>query len=561
LKKLKLSDEISRYVKIRDNRGFESEGKIYISKGKIPYVELTGTMSAEKVIETLICTDGSQNYTLHKTETYGEILYPSLIILGEYPSTKTSEITVSLSGVSDWLQVKNGFQIQSMEISKKTDFKDLEITVNESLKAHINYYCTITKNKELQTVIDEGVLLKIATSLELNLDEVTEKCHTICNLFSLLLGHPIDIDYIWIRKNNIQYPVYITSPKTAETPIKSYRECLYPFPGFITERNIWPTIFQSAFTPGIDQNTRFTNLWSRIPSLVRYTTLWEHLLLGYVSILDKHTESFAKKQSRKLSRTAFSAIKQSLKETLAKKSKELKIENNIIIKVVEKYIDAIKNTETPTFNERITAFLESIDPRITEIIGLSKEDFRSLKNLRDQIAHGTPVTTLEKNNITHEITLKNKLSLLLHYCISMDFGLTTEDFINSLGMTTHPVIRGAKINRDKIYKFDSTTTKIKLSKADYIHLSQSKYSFPVFNSAGSTHAIHKNASEITKEFGRHDSCNHICDFLSDILNIEKSRITYHSTIHITSEDNERTAHSCCIISNDPPITIKHHDAK
>lgn len=561
MKKLKLSDELSPNVKIRDNKGFESEGKLHISKGKIPYIELTGTMSGEKTLETLTCTDGSQNYTLHNTETYGDILYPSLIIIGEYPSTKTNEITVSLNGVSDWLQVKNGFQIQSMEIRKKIDFKDLEITIDESLKAHINYYCTISKNKELQTVIDEGVLLTIATSFELSLNEVSEKCHTLCNLFSLLLGHPLDIDYIWIRKNNIRYPVYIVGPTTAETSIKSYRECLYPFPGFITERNIWPTIFQAAFTPGTDQNARFNNLWSRIPSLVRYTTLWEYLLLGYVSILDKYTESFAKKQSLKLSRTEFSAIKQSLKETLTQKSKELQIEHNTVIKVVEKYIDAIKNTETPTFNERINAFTESIDPRITEIIGLTQEDFRSLKKLRDQIAHGTPVTTLEKNNITHEITLKNKLSLMIHYCISMDFGLTTEEFINSLGMTTHPVIRGAKINRDKIYKFDSKTTKIKLSKADYLHLSQSKYSFLVLSSADNAYAIHKDASEITKEFGRHGSWNHICDFLSDNLKIEKSKIKYHSTVHITSEDDERTVHSCCIISNDPPIAIKNHDAK
>lgn len=309
MKKFKLNEELSSKVKVSLYKDFETEGILYLSKEEAPYLELSKLAGAENHIEPLICTDDHETYTLYKAETYGSLLYPSLVIIGNYPFKDTSEIKIILSGISEWLQIKNGFQINNREISKKIDFEDIEIIISKSLKAHISYNCTIAKNENLQTTIDEYLSVTLSRPQEFDLADINDLCHKICNLFSLLLGHPIEVDSIWIKKNNNSYPAYIVAPTPMKNPIRTNRECLYPFPKFLTERNIWPTIFQTAFIPGTEQYDRFTNLWSRIPSLVRYSSLWEYLILGYVSILDKYTESFAKKESEKLPPRKFKELK------------------------------------------------------------------------------------------------------------------------------------------------------------------------------------------------------------------------------------------------------------
>lgn len=179
---------------------------------------------------------------------------------------------------------------------------------------------------------------------------------------------------------------------------------------------------------------------------------------------------------------------------------------------------------------------------------MTESDFKTLKTIRDQIAHGNPVKTLQGNNITHEMTLTDKLSLIIHYCISIDFGISTDEFIKSLGQTTHPASRGARINRDKIYKYDDSVLKIKIPAKDYQATNKANFPYIVFTSTGDEYHLDITASETTREFGTSGVSNHICDFLSETLNIKRSRIQYHSTIHVTSEENEKSIHGCCTVS-------------
>src|SRR5690606_7004217 len=70
--------------------------------------------------------------------------------------------------------------------------------------------------------------------------------------------------------------------------------------------------------------------------------------------------------------------------------------------------------------------------------------------LRNKIAHGRIPKTKFGENITHEHTLKRKLTILLFYWAFRDLGVSDKDFISFLGNWMHPMIREAELDRAEI---------------------------------------------------------------------------------------------------------------
>jgi hypothetical protein len=87
------------------------------------------------------------------------------------------------------------------------------------------------------------------------------------------------------------------------------------------------------------------------------------------------------------------------------------------------------------------------NPNIIEVLGFKDDDFRHLKQLRNTVAHGDEPKIQNEGNITYEVTVTNKIVLLLRYWAFIDMGFTHSEFIGFLGNWMYPITQQAQVNR------------------------------------------------------------------------------------------------------------------
>lgn len=464
--------------------GSSRDAKLIIKRNKLPTVDFDNLSLSElgnihlsnEEQESIECNSDTKHYRLIGCETNGDFIYPRYIVEGlEYEPAIGVEI--SLTGLSSWFDQCTKIKITDTELtmSLPDDKIDARVKIdNETYQINSNSYCDVENVEKKDYLVSGYTTIKIV-KIDGNISESSAESlsHDIRRLFSLLLGQPLSIEYVWLIVDSPlpRRPFYFGCPEHKEKPFESPIECII-HPSLIFERNIWNNIFNAYFSPPMKK--RFQTIWSRLPTLLAYNGIWEYELLGYVSILEAYSKQYADIKGKKLPKEKFGEVKKKLLRFIDETQQELLSEFPETMGSIKTGIDGIRNTNLPTFREKFKYLLSKTDDGIRGMINFSTEEFKAIKHIRDSAAHALPLKTRNERDISFEFELKYKLQVFLLYLVYKDFGFFPADYARCLKTTHCKYVINSKISEFKRDKLAGVTPFYVVSKDNFLKASKSK---------------------------------------------------------------------------------------
>lgn len=460
----KLSEDNEIRVRIK-LECFESEvqGTLRLLSSNLPKLEFDnlsgvgfGSVAlSEDEKECLECKSETVTYKLYKNESLADDIWPRYIVQKKGAEC-VQGVEILLTGLSEWIDQSTYFDITDSEIKKDRPQKVFDEIVKYDGKEYrisSNYNCSIKKKVDRDFIVSETTTVSIVNIQEdITLEEAESLSYKVKTLFSLLLVAPLSIVNVWVidkdGKNKSSF--YFSTISQSKPPFRNTIDCLI-HPYRISNDIGWSTIFENYFSD--EKENTFKNMWSRIPGLLSYSGTWDFQILGYVSILDSYCSEHATKKGKKLNKEDYRNLKKYLCLVVDNYMDNLGDEYKDVLGSFKEGINGVKNTNLPTFREKYDFMLDSIDEGVRNIINLSAKEFREIKSIRDSAAHGQPIQTKEKRDISYEFSLKDRLLVLLIYLVYRDFGISSEEFAKSLKNTFAGFVRNSGINtveRDKL---------------------------------------------------------------------------------------------------------------
>jgi hypothetical protein len=564
-KGINLFDDFDVRLKMNDEAtGKEQYGNLRIRKGMFPVLELEDFLSAINGDSELIYSDkkeikgksGVDEYTLTCCDRTGHFIYPRYVIEGA-SNESIHGVEISLTGFSSWFSENIGFTIDNNEIKKDIPKEKFEEKVNikgSDYWISSNYCCSVKKVEKRDFLVSEYTTIKVLkVNGSLTTLEVEELAHEIEQLFSLLLGLPLSIEYVWllVGDKTSRLPFYFCCAGAKEEPFKYARECLVQS-GMLFSHGLWKGVLQSYFSSLARE--RFNKIWSRLPSLYSYGGAWEYKFLGYVSILDAYCNLHAEKNRNKLKSSDYKSITDDLLMVIEKHKDNLGQDCRQIMESFRGGIKGIKNTDLPTFKEKYFAVMLGVDDDVKAMINFSEAEFSVIKGIRDCAAHGKPVETRDGMNMSFEFRIIDKLLVLLMYFVYRDFGFSASDYARALKTTFSSYVRNAEINsfeRDKLagivpmFLVDNNCFEEAInSKSSHVGIeyfeSEGRYEF----SERITREIHEGWVHKRNKIHR-NMTDHIKNFLK---NTSFSSVEYVGQVYLICGERNHELNSVCLVT-------------
>lgn len=449
----------------------------------------------------------------------------------------------------------NGFKITESKIKKEIYKFEINETIpinNNKINIKNNYRCNISKIEKFDTLVSEIISFELI-NLDgfFSLEEAIEFSLDFCNLFSLLLALPLSLEYIWLitrdktKKNSLYF-----STVTSEYPFKYSREAFIN-PKRIFDNNDWYKIFYNFFSGSYHQN--FKDIWKKLPSLFSYKGIWIYEFLGYVSILESYCAKYTTKKGKKLNKSTYKELQNTLLTEIDNFSINLGDEYIEVMASFKNGIKGIRNTNLPTFTEKFNFIMNEIDPDIRKILNFTHSEFKILKEIRDTAAHALPIKTKYDYDITYEFQIRNKLLLLLIYLVHRDFGFSPVDFASSLKNTLNNYARGAEINKIHLDKFtgvpfflvDKNSFNSAL-KTNRLHIGLE------YNATKNTYSFSPLVTELSKEWitrKSHKKNRNLVDYIKENIKHSKNfKIEYLNKAYLEWKSKTVELHGTCVIS-------------
>ncbi len=266
-------------------------------------------------------------------------------------------------------------------------------------------------------------------------EDMQTKALELSNLLSILIAYPLSIISVQVVcENGYTHRTFFSTFKRVERDVSDNG---FSLRCFIQQQSIhdrWENIFNRYFSSAYRKVT-----WTRLAGMQRYKGFWEYRALGYVTLLDKYVAqryrevTGGKKIPVLLSSKAETQLDAALK-TLFQPLEEN--QHTALITIVN---DLFAHERDLHFGEKYRHVISASDQDMVKIVNLSKTDFRLIKEVRDNIAHGEALDLLEAD-LERIDPIINKIVLLMTYWAFMDFGLTNDDFLRCLN-TTHNSLR------------------------------------------------------------------------------------------------------------------------
>jgi hypothetical protein len=564
-KGINLLDDFDVRLKMNDETtGKEQYGTLRIRKGMFPVLELEDILSVINGDIELIYSDkkeikgksGIDEYTLTCCDRTGHFIYPRYVIEGEN-NESIHGVEIYLTGFSSWFSKNIGFIIDDNEIKKDIPKEKFEEKVNikgSDYWISSNYCCSVKKVEKRDFLVSEYTTIKVLkVNGSLTTLDVEEIAHEIMQLFSLLLGLPLSIEYAWLLVGDkaSRLPFYFCCVGDKEEPFKYAHECLVQS-GMLFSHGLWKDILQGYFSPLARK--RFNEIWSRLPSLYSYGGAWEYKFLGYVSILDAYCNLHSEKSRNKLKSFDYQSIRDDLLMVIEKHKDNLGPDCGQIMKSFRVGIKGIKNTDLPTFKEKYIAMMSGADEDVKAMINFSEAEFTVIKRIRDCAAHGKPIKTRNEMNMSFEFRVIDKLLVLLMYFVYRDFGFSASDYARALKTTFSSYVRNAEINsfeRDKLTGivpmflvdnncFDEAIN----SKSSHVGIeyfeSEGRYEF----SERITREIHEGWMHKSNKIHR-NMTEHIKNFLK---NTSSTSVEYIGQVYLICGERNHELNSVCLVT-------------
>jgi hypothetical protein len=161
--------------------------------------------------------------------------------------------------------------------------------------------------------------------------------------------------------------------------------------------------------------------------LQNYEGFWEYRVLGYVTLLDGYVSKHFSKFNPPTTPPKKKKLEQ-LENRLAEMSPPLNPEQQSAVVAAVTGIFSAKNM---SFANKFSQLLDSLDKNVVKIINLTDDDFKTIKDLRNDIAHGDELT-FKGPDFTPILVITSKITLLLTYLFFLDIGLAPDDFTRCL---------------------------------------------------------------------------------------------------------------------------------
>lgn len=384
----------------------------------------------EKEKTVVKCVYRNDSYYLYLNDISYNNVYPKYVVKSD-DEYNYSRFYVSVPGLFVFFSGARGFLLLEGELRKKIEDYFLEVEFEYLQKAYllnISHDFSITTKNNQSVILEDALLCVQKKEGCISLDEAKSLSLKIYNFFSLIFGVGLSIKYISLGgeyNGRMKYsPFYFANSFVERDEINHPVKTFITHPSNLTKDD-WHLMLNNFFA---EKNKReFEDIWTRFVSMLSYKGFWEYKILGYASILDIYSQKLMDKEKRfKIPSSKMKILKGKTINFVNEKSESLGISDDSdsreIIESFCDYINAFKNTLSPTFRERYIYALELIDDDFLGVINFTDENFVLLKKIRDSAAHGKPIRfdTEEYDggvNISSVLILLNKLIIILS-CLS-----------------------------------------------------------------------------------------------------------------------------------------------
>ncbi|WP_202368417.1 HEPN domain-containing protein [Pseudomonas sp. MWU318] len=413
-----------------DGYGTLGSGTLHFGGGVFPHVNLDAFgqfIRPDGEPHLKAKTKGGEKFTLTNCTYQDYTIHSDLIVCGDIASG-SSEIIVKYADISDWFmcdQYVKGNLGENLNWTTPPPqiLANIE-SENYSFSLRSEIYSSLTKHREERTIHEHVNFVFTRSDGEFSLSEIKNKPLELSSLLSIFIAYPISISSIWV-KGSSGYPVPLYYP-TFKKADRDFDENVFWRNALISRSTLdgcWQSILEKYY------NSKFRKVqWSRLSGMQRHEGFWEYKVLGYVSLLDSYTSRLTKEDGIKPTNKKAEKIDvllgalDSIKHPLTPEQ---------LAEVRSLIESALPKQRTLSFTEKYNYLIDNTDTDIIKIINLSNEDFKLIKQVRDIIAHGDAVDLIEyPYERIHSTT--QKLTLLLTYHATVDFGIATGDFIQSL---------------------------------------------------------------------------------------------------------------------------------
>lgn len=428
-------------------------------------------------------TDKGINFTLFDCEAFGFILYARFVVAGDVTDNFTST-EIQYSDISEWFLDDRQIKAKvGEEITWTNPVNHLDVTIKaapDNFTLTSEYVASITKSGNDHLIHEHINFCFKSVDGSFRGPDIRRKSTELSTLLSILTAQPISVIGVQVKCEKGQWhSAYFATFKKVE---RDSSENDFPEKCFISKSAIhdrWQTIVENYYKSSYREIS-----WLRLASMQRYDSFWEYKALGYVTLLDKYVDLYAKSKNAKPPIDSNNRRKK-IVDGLRKLSSPL---SRVQLKEIEALIDAnVKKPRQLSFSEKFFFTITDTDSDVLQIIKLSEEDFSQIKDVRDAIAHGDALDSIGSG--TERVgAIIGKITLLLTYWAFVDFGLTSTDFMKCLSTTRNRLRVASEINTVHLDRMNDTAAFYTASREQYDALKKisgiQTFSCFIQNSAG-----------------------------------------------------------------------------
>ncbi|MDO6487901.1 hypothetical protein Q4503_09330 [Colwellia sp. 6_MG-2023] len=479
-------DEFSVNVEVFTTSGTAvGSGNLSVKKNRSPQVNFDLNTDIFKYAKqkVFICKSEKYQYQLLECDIFDNTIFPSIFIRGKEKRAKFKKVYLLLQGLSQWMDSNGSFELTDSEIIRKRDTRTFDVEINlggKKISLSNEHWCDTKHVKDNNYQLNQYSLLRIESkNSSWSITELIAIINDIRTFFTLLLGHSIGVEYVLdaTAKNTTQSVYFVNA--TRDTNEAILPEKCFVSSSFLFKKNKWEGLLQGYFS---GCNEQYKNVWARISGMLSYEGFWEYRILAYISLVDRYVSIFAKNEESSLSPGQFRKHRRVARISLENLKSECKLTNEdkekfnaVIDSMCTQVSENIHNTSISSFNDKFDLKVSRTNLNIIEVLGFKDVDFTHLKQLRNSVAHGDEPKIQNESNITYEVTVTNKVVLLLRYWTFIDIGFTHSEFIGFLRNWMYPITQQAQINKVSLDVAAGNYLFLKTNKTNF--LKAKKYNF------------------------------------------------------------------------------------
>ncbi|HJP46483.1 HEPN domain-containing protein [Acinetobacter venetianus] len=444
---IKLTENQTISVKVKSSKGDFFNTDISLEYGRPPSIQLM--LEGEKELKAHPYRDDHRG-DYYMTDFYDHSFINHAVFkylfFGKANKDQIKKVYFTVPELSSYFQQELNFNLDNeVNISGKLKIEPLEAWIESlrlSVKIHQGY---ILKHNDDHTgfSFQNIIYFSFESDTALSFHDIENLMYKSISLLTWVTGYPISPDSIEVSDGNNNAYLYLPLVKK----IKKYD---VSFPKSFMHLKFFREYFQTICSNYFGKKEIFEGIWSRTLPLFDFTGVVEYEVMLHASILDKYfshqVPKFHKVTSPNYSKY-ISKIDKFFKDN--DDFKKILSGTDLIDKIKAKSL--FPNKKRLTFAEKQEIYFKHIGEESLKIF-ISNDDFKHIKDIRDNAAHGEP-EDLDTDTVYKYLW---KVKILTMYLIYLDLGIKKDDFFKMISITFHPIAMNCELDK---YLLDIATGK------------------------------------------------------------------------------------------------------